>query len=119
MLPWPGRGAACPKPQRLCRWRLLRVEDNPRSGHRLIYGPDTVPAGATMVESHRIFAAQGRKQVEEAVPPTDHLLVKLILGRQFWQGSGSFPGHTPSQVATGPSRHITFTGAVDNPPAGH
>ena len=37
-----------------------------------VYGSETVPVGATMVELHSNFTADGRKETENGVLPTDH-----------------------------------------------
>lgn len=37
-----------------------------------VYGSETVEKGATMVEIHSNFTADGRKQIENGVLPTDH-----------------------------------------------
>ncbi len=48
---------------------LLRAQENYEIQ---VYGSDTVPKGATMIELHSNFTLDGRKQTENGVLPTDH-----------------------------------------------
>jgi len=43
-----------------------------------VYGSETVPAHATMVELHSNFTLQGRKAVSAGLPPTDHALHETL-----------------------------------------
>jgi len=37
-----------------------------------VYGAETVPPGYTMVELHNNFTAEGSRQVQDGVNPTNH-----------------------------------------------
>ncbi|MBZ5646512.1 MAG: hypothetical protein LAN37_04735 [Acidobacteriia bacterium] len=43
-----------------------------------VYGSDTVPSGATMVELHSNFTAAGRKNITDGLLPTDHALHETL-----------------------------------------
>ncbi len=43
-----------------------------------VYGSDTVPARATMIELHSNFTVEGRKQTVDGVLPTDHALHETL-----------------------------------------
>jgi len=43
-----------------------------------VYGSDTVPAGATMVELHSNFTAEGRKETADGLLPTHHALHETL-----------------------------------------
>jgi len=49
-----------------------------------VYGADTVDPGATMVEFHTNFTAQGSKTLENGVAPTNHAIHETIEITQGW-----------------------------------
>jgi hypothetical protein len=68
-----------------------------------VYGSDTVPGGATMVELHSNFTFQGTKQTLDGVLPTEHQLhetLEITHGLNDWSEVG-FYIFTSAQSATG------------------
>lgn len=58
-----------------------------------VYGADTVPAGATMVELHSNFTAAGRTHVEHGMLPTDHAVhetFEITHGWNDWFETGFY-----------------------------
>jgi hypothetical protein len=58
-----------------------------------VYGSETVPAGATMVELHSNFTAEGRKTEENGVLPTDHAFhetLEITRGFTPWFETGFY-----------------------------
>lgn len=58
-----------------------------------VYGSDTVPPGNTMLEFHTNFTAQGRKQVEDGVAPTNHAVhetIEITHGFNDWFETGFY-----------------------------
>jgi hypothetical protein len=63
----------------LCFTRPAGAQDNYEIQ---VYGSELVPRGATMVEFHTNFTAQGSKQVSDGVLPTNHGYVLLARSSQ-------------------------------------
>lgn len=69
---------------------ILRAQDNYEIQ---VYGSETVPAGETMLELHSNFTADGRKNVENGVLPTDHAeheTVEITHGFNSWFETGFY-----------------------------
>jgi len=52
-----------------------------------VYGSETVPQGATMIELHSNYTLSGRRDVEDGVLPTDHALhetLEVTHGMNSW-----------------------------------
>jgi hypothetical protein len=58
-----------------------------------VYGSDIVPAGSTMVELHNNFTADGRREEENGVLPTDHAFhetLEVTRGFTSWYETGFY-----------------------------
>lgn len=58
-----------------------------------VYGAETVPTGATMVELHSNYALSGRRTVEDGVLPTNHALhetLEITRGINGWMEVGFY-----------------------------
>ena len=83
------------------RWVILLVFLCLPSAHALaqdnyeiqVYGSDTVPPGATMLELHSNFTFQGEKQGTDGLLPTDHALhetIEITHGFNDWFETGFY-----------------------------
>jgi len=69
---------------------ILQAQDNYEIQ---VYGADTVPAGATMVELHNNVTVKGRTQTADGVLPTDHAFhetLEITRGFTSWFETGFY-----------------------------
>lgn len=87
----PGLRALCILPVILCAaTEAVRAQDNYEIQ---VYGSETVAAGRTMAELHSNFTAEGRKQMEDGLLPTDdavHETVEITHGFTSWFETGFY-----------------------------
>lgn len=70
--------------------RSARAQDNYEIQ---VYGAETVPTGATMVELHSNYALSGRREIEDGVLPTNHALhetLEITRGVNGWMEVGFY-----------------------------